>query len=288
MKFTFIERNRHAHPVRVMCAVLDVSASGYYRWRGRPASPRQHEDRRLSIEIRSVFRASRETYGRPRVHRELRDRGIRCGPARVARLMRQDGLRAKKARRFRQTTRAASSRPTAPNVLNRVFTVTAPNTAWVGDITYLWTEAGWLYLAVVLDLYSRRVVGWATSERLTDSLAHAALQRALTERHVGTDLVHHTDRGSQYTSASYQRLLLAHRLTVSMSRKGNCWDNAVVESFFATLKVELGDRFPSRALAHDALFEYIEIFYNRSRMHSSIGFISPAEAEARFDNEAAA
>jgi transposase InsO family protein len=133
-----------------------------------------------------------------------------------------------------------------------------------------------------------RVVGWATSERLTDSLAHAALQRALTERHVGTDLVHHTDQGSQYTSASYQRLMRAHGLTVSMSRKGDCWDNAVVESFFATLKVELGDRFPSRALAHDALFEYIEIFYNRARMHSSIGFISPAEAEARFDNEAAA
>jgi transposase InsO family protein len=288
MKFAFIERNRQAHPIRVMCTVLEVSASGYYRWRQQPVSDRQREDRRLRVEIGSIFRASRQTYGRPRMHRALRDRGIRCGQARVVRLMRHDGLRAKKARRFRQTTRAAASRPTAPNVLDRGFTVAAPNIAWAGDITYLWTEQGWLYLAVMLDLYSRRVIGWATAERLTESLAHAALQRALAERHVGTELVHHTDRGSQYTSASYQRLLRTHGLTVSMSRKGNCWDNAVVESFFATLKVELGERFPSRALAHDALFEYIEIFYNRARMHSSIGFISPAEAEARFENEAAA
>jgi len=166
--------------------------------------------------------------------------------------------------------------------------VAAPNTAWVGDITYLWTDEGWLYLAVILDLYSRRVIGWATGERLTEGLAHAALQRALSERSIGKGLIHHSDRGSQYTSVDYQRLLQAHGLVVSMSRKGNCWDNAVVESFFATLKVELGDRFPSRALAHDALFEYIEIFYNRARMHASLGFISPAEAEARFENETAA
>jgi putative transposase len=288
MRFVFIERHRRAYPVRVMCAVLDVSASGYYRWRQRPESVRQRDDRRLRTEIRAIFRASRQTYGRPRVHEALRALGIPCGPMRVRRLMRQEGLRAKKGRRFRQTTQAAASRPTAPNVLNREFNVAAPNTAWVGDITYLWTEEGWLYLAVILDLYSRRVIGWATGERLTEGLAHAALQRALSERSIGKNVIHHTDRGSQYTSAGYRRLLQAHGLIVSMSRKGNCWDNAVVESFFATLKVELGDRFPSRALAHDALFEYIEIFYNRTRMHASIGFISPAEAEARFDHEAAA
>lgn len=166
MKFAFIEANREVYPIRIMCTVLDVSASGYYRCRQRPVSGRDRENRRLSVEICAVFRASRETYGRPRVQRALRAQGIRCGQARVARLMRQHGLRAKKARRFRQTTRAASSHAKAPNVLNRVFTAEVPNTVWVGDITYLWTDEGWLYLAVVLDLYSRRVVGWATSSRL--------------------------------------------------------------------------------------------------------------------------
>jgi transposase InsO family protein len=288
MKFAFIEQHHLVHPVRVMCAALDVSPSGYYRWRQRPVSERERENRRLGVEIRAAFRASRETYGRPRMHREHRGRGIRCGQARIGRLMRRHGLRAKKARRFRQTTRAVASHAKAPNVLNRVFTAAAPNRAWVGDITYVWTEEGWLYLAVVLDLYSRRVVGWATSTRLTEALARAALQRALSERHLGKDLIHHSDRGSQYTSTSYQRLLRRHGLKVSMSRKGNCWDNAVVESFFATLKVELGERFASRDVATAALFDYIEIFYNRKRMHSSIGFISPAEAEARFSNEAAA
>jgi transposase InsO family protein len=288
MKFGFIEANRHVYPVRLMCVALDVSASGYYRWRQKPVSVREHENRRLGAEVRAVFRASREAYGRPRIYRELRKRGIRCGQARVARLMRRHGLRPKKARQFRQTTCAAASHEQAPNVLNRVFNAVAPNTAWVGDITYLWTEEGWLYLAVVLDLFSRRVVGWATHTRLTGALAHAALQRALTERHVGTGLIHHTDRGSQYTSTSYQRVVREHGLTVSMSRTGNCWDNAVAESFFATLKVELGERFTSRNVATAALFEYIEVFYNRKRMHSSLGFISPAEAEARFATEAGA
>lgn len=288
MKFAFIEENHQAHPVRIMCVALDVSPSGYYRWRQRPVSTRERENRRLGAEVRAVFGASRETYGRERIQRELRARGIRCGETRVARLMRQHGLRAKKARRFRQTTRVAASHVQVPNVLNRAFSAEAPNTAWVGDITYLWTEEGWLYLAVMVDLYSRRVVGWATSRRLTDALAQAALQRALTERRIGSELIHHTDRGSQYTSRSYQQLIRQHGLTVSMSRKGNCWDNAVVESFFATLKVELGERFASRGVATAALFEYIEVFYNRKRMHSSIGFISPAEAETRFVNEAAA
>lgn len=257
MKFSFIEQHHLVHPLRVMCVVLDVSASGSSRWRQRPASKQERENRRLGAEIPAVFRASRETYGRPRMQREPRGRGIRCGQARIARRMRQHGLRAKKARRFRQTTRAVASRAK-------------------------------LYLAVVLDLYSRRVVGWATSSRLTDALAHAALQRALTERRVGNQLIHHSDRGSQYTSRSYQRLLEQHGLTVSMSRKGNCWDNAVVEGFFATLKVELGERFASRRVASTALFDYIEVFSNRRRMHSSIGFISPAEAEAGFVEEAAA
>lgn len=288
MKFIFIDANRGVYPVRVMCAVLDVSASGYYMWRQRPVCESARKNRLLSVEITSIFRASRETYGRCRVHRELRERGIRCGQARVARLMRVNELRAKKARLIRQTTRAAASHEKAPNVLDRNFTAAAPNTAWVGDITYLWTDEGWLYLAVVLDLYSRRVVGWTTSSRLTDTLTCTALQRALTERRISTKAIHHSDRGSQYTSRAYQHLLAEHHLTVSMSRKGNCWDNAVAESFFATLKVELGERFVSREIARSALIDYIEVFYNRTRKHSSIGFISPAEAEARFDRHAAA
>ena len=182
---------------------------------------------------------------------------------------------------------AAQAHEKAPNVLNRAFAVDAPDRAWAGDITYLWTTEGWLYLAVVLDLYSRRVVGWAVSERLKEELALAALERALRERRACKGLIHHSDRGCQYTSARYQRLVQRGGLTASMSRPGDCWDNAVVESFFATLKVELGDAFSSRWAARLALFDYIEIFYNRQRMHSSLGFVSPAEAETRFWKAAA-
>jgi putative transposase len=271
----------------MMCAALEVSRSGYYAWRGRLESRRSREDRRLMVAIRSVFRSARETYGSIRIHRALRTEGIEVGRKRVVRLMRSSRLVAKKARRFRRTTHAAEAHEKAPNVLNRDFAVAAPNRAWAGDITYLWTEEGWLYLAVVLDLYSRRVVGWAVSERLTQALAAAALTRALSERRVGEGLIHHSDRGCQYTSTGYQRLLRHAGLTASMSRSGDCWDNAVVESFFATLKTELGDTFCSRRAAELALFDYIEIFYNRQRLHSSLGFVSPTEAEARYSRAVA-
>jgi len=287
MRYGFIDAHRGEHGVGVMCAALEVSRSGYYAWRGRPESGRRREDRRLEVEIRSVFRSHREAYGSPRMHRALREQGISIGRKRVVRLMRSSGLVAKKARRFRRTTQAAQAHEKAPNVLNRAFAVDAPDRAWAGDITYLWTTEGWLYLAVVLDLYSRRVVGWAVSERLKEELALAALERALRERRACKGLIHHSDRGCQYTSARYQRLVQRGGLTASMSRPGDCWDNAVVESFFATLKVELGDTFSSRWAARLALFDYIEIFYNRQRMHSSLGFVSPAEAETRFWEAAA-
>lgn len=276
------------YPVLVMCDVLEVSSSGYYAWRGRPESRRSREDRELKAIIRSVFEESRQTYGSPRVLDELRDQGIRCGRKRVARLMKEDKLVPKKARRFRRTTIAEPDHPKAPNVLGREFTVDAPDTAWVGDITYLWTQEGWLYLAVLLDLFSRRVVGWSVRPHLGQELAIAALDRALFERGVPEGLLHHSDRGCQYTSNDYQKKLKGNHLTVSMSGKGDCWDNAVAESFFATLKVELGDSFSSRQAAHEALFDYIEVFYNRQRRHTSIGSISPTEAEARFFNRTVA
>ena len=277
-----IEQHRDRYPVAVMCDAMEVSPSGYYAWRSRPESARRREDRRLKVMIRSVFKESRETYGSPRIHDELRDQGIRCGRKRVARLLNEEGLRPKKARRFRRTTIAAAEHPKAKNVLDRKFSVESPDAAWVGDITYLWTREGWLYLAVILDLFSRRVIGWAVSSSLSQELATNALRRALFERAPAPGLLHHSDRGSQYTSSRYQQLLDNNGVTASMSRKGNCWDNAVAESFFATLKVELGDTFSSRRAAHLALADYIEVFYNRKRRHTAIGGLSPVEAETQF------
>jgi putative transposase len=288
MTYAFIATQQGAYPLRRLCQALSVSPSGYYAWRGRPLSRRQREDRRLKVAMRAAFRRSRQAYGSPRLQEALATQGLFCSRKRVARLMREEGLVPKKVRQARRTTHSIGTHPKAPNLLNRQFTVRAPDTVWAGDITYLWTDEGWLYLAVVLDLYSRRVVGWSISDRLTQELAIAALQRALSERHVDEDLLHHSDRGSQYTSEAYQRLLRARGLRVSMSRSGDCWDNAVVESFFATLKTELGERFPSRSAAHLQLFDYIEVFYNRQRLHSSLGYLTPVQIEARFAREAAA
>jgi transposase InsO family protein len=222
------------------------------------------------------------------MHDELQDQGIRCGRKRVARLMKEERLRPKKARRFRRTTVASEAHPKAPNLLDRQFQVSSPDTAWAGDITYLWTTEGWLYLAVLLDLYSRRVVGWALSTSLSQELVTTALDRALFERDPEAGLLHHSDRGGQYTSHAYRKRLEDKGLVVSMSRKGDCWDNAVVESFFATLKTELGDAFSSRKAARAALFDYIEIFYNRQRRHTSIGGLNPVAAERQFAMKAAA
>ena len=268
-----------------MCRVLAVSTSGYYDWRGRAESRRQKEHRRLVVEIKAIHKESRQSYGSPRIHDELKDRGRRCGRKRVARLMRLHGLRAKQTRRFKATTDSKHTLPVAENVLSRQFTVSAPDVAWSADITYIPTRQGWLYLAVVIDLFSRRVVGWSMHKRLKRRLVLDALKMALRGRSPGPGLIHHSDRGSQYASGDYQALLAAQQMVCSMSRRGNCWDNAPVESFFSTLKRELVHhrRYQTRAEARADIFEYIEVWYNRRRRHSSLGYQSPAQYEAIFD-----
>ena len=266
-----------------MCQVLDVSLSGYYAWLHRPESQRSREDRRLLIETRAIHRQSRRRYGSPRVYRELRGRGRVCGRHRVARLMRQDGLEGTFRRKFRVTTDSQHRWPVAANHLARRFSVSRPDRVWAGDITYIRTREGWLYLAVLLDLCSRRIVGWAMSPRLTRRLPQAALEMAVGRRRPQTPIVHHSDRGSQYASADYRRALSEEGFVVSMSRRGDCYDNAPVESFFATLKKELvaGEVFYTREQARREIVDYIESFYNSWRRHSALGYLSPAEFEEK-------
>jgi putative transposase len=267
--------------VQSMCRALEASRSGYYRWRQLPESSRAREDRRLLVLIRTVYQQSQGRYGSPRVYEKLKQQGTFCGKRRVERLMRGDGLRARRRRCFRVTTRSIASHPPAPNHLNRQFSVLQLNTVWVGDMTYLWTQEGWLYLAVLLDLCSRRIVGWASSDRITRELALSALNMAVQQRRPFPGLLHHSDRGSQYTCLDYQAELARHGLQVSMSRRGDCYDNAVAESFFSTLKAELKGygHHETRRQAQTELFEYLEVFYNRQRLHSSLGYQSPAEFE---------
>ena len=283
MRFAFVEDHRGEFDLRVMLRVLEVSKSGYFDWRrGRQLrAARADQDSSLTEKIRAVHRRSKGRYGAPRVHAELREDGTRVSRKRVARLMRQAELRGKGKRKHRATTRSKTSRPVAENVLDRKFTVERPDTVWASDLTYLWTLEGWLYLAVVLDLYSRRVVGWAMGERLTEDLALNALEMALVTRKPAPGLLHHSDRGSQYTGLVYQRRLKEAGAISSMSRKGDCWDNAVVESFFATLKTEgvAGNLYRTRDEARAAVFEFVEVFYNRRRRHSSLGYLCPARFE---------
>lgn len=281
MKYTFIEAERAYFPVSLLCSVLSVSRSGFYAWKQRPTARRMAQDAVLGATVVAIHRASRRTYGSPRIHAELRAQGVRVSRKRIARLMRDRGLAGRTRRRFRHAAAEVSTVPPASNVLERQFERPTPNQAWVGDITYIWTAEGWLYLAALLDLHSRRVVGWAMSERIDRALALSALEMALGRRNPEPGLVHHSDRGSQYTSNDYRQALEKHGLVCSMSRKGNCWDNAVAESFFATLKNELLPErpFPTRAAARCAIFDYIEIFYNRQRRHSTIGYLTPAGFE---------
>jgi putative transposase len=283
MRYRAIQEHDRRYPIRLMCRALAVSAAGYYAWRTRPESARVVSARTVLSAIRVIHRESRETYGSPRIWDALVKQGHHIGEHRVARLMRQDGLRAKTVRKWRATTQSNHRWPVAENTLNRQFTVAAPNRVWAGDITYVWTTEGWLYLAVLLDLYSRRVIGWAMGQRLTVELAEQALTMALANRPLQAGLLHHSDRGSQYAATRYQQALTTHGVTVSMSRKGNCWDNACVESFFGTLKRELvyHRRYATRDEAKQDLFEYIEVFYNRQRRHSTLGYDTPAEYEAR-------
>ncbi len=273
---------RCEYPVRMMSRLLAVSPSGYYEWRGRPPSARAQSARRLVAEMRTIHQESDGTYGSPRMRTELQARGYDVGRHRVARLMRQARLRGSIKKRYRVLSGRRAIGPVARNVLNREFRPQGPNQAWAGDITYVRTDEGWLYLAVVLDLYSRRIVGWSMQARIGQDLVMAALSMALWQRQPRPGLLHHSDRGSQYTSEAFQRLLVDHGIQCSMSGQGNCFDNACVESFFATLKRERVYRrcYRSRAEARADLFDYIEVFYNRQRRHSLLGQRSPAEYES--------
>ena len=281
MRFQLIDAAKKDFPVARLCQVLEVSQSGYFAWRSRPASPRQCEDLVLLAHIRSAFARSNGTYGSPRLTRELQDEGLPVGRRRTARLMRENGLKARQKRRFKRTTDSHHAFPVAPNLLDQDFSATRPNEKWAADLSYVWTSEGWLYLAVILDLFARRVVGWAVSDRLHQELALKALRKALAIRRPSAGLIHHADRGSQYCSTAYQAELKKHGIQISMSGKGNCFDNAVVESFFKSLKSELVWRtiFQTRAEAKDAIGRYIDGFYNPVRRHSTLDYVSPVQFE---------
>lgn len=270
------------YPLRLMCRVLQVSPAGFYAWQRRAPSARQEQDTRLGVAIAAAHRRSRRRYGSPRIHEDLRDSGARVGRKRVARLMRAAGLAGTPRRRFRVTTQADERHAPAPNWLGRQFTVPQPNQVWATDVTYLRTAQGWLYLAVILDLASRRLVGWALAPRLDRHLVLTALHQALVTRRPGAGLLHHSDRGHTYTCHEYQAALATAGITVSMSRRGDCWDNAVVESFFATLKRELvsQEHWSTREQAHHAVRDYLA-WYNQQRRHSALGYLSPVAFEAR-------
>lgn len=268
-----------------MCKALHVSRQGYYRWKAR-ASQREVRARsqdELRTKIRMAHAESRRTYGRIRIKRELDAQGVIVSQKRIGILMREEGLHAKARRKFKVTTDSKHNRPVAPNLLARDFNAQSPNQKWAGDITYIWTQEGWLYLAVVLDLFSRKVVGWSLGSTMTSELVCSALSMAVSARGSSADTLCHCDRGSQYASAIFQELLTSHGFRSSMSRKGNCWDNAVVESFFHSMKVEaiFGDTFKTRDQARVAVFDWIECFYNVKRRHSSLGYVSPAEFELK-------
>jgi transposase InsO family protein len=280
MRFVLIDEAKEEFPVHRLCRVLGVSQSGYFAWKGRPACRRQHEDMVLLAHVRSAFTLSNGTYGSPRMTRELQDSGLAVG-RRTARLMRENGLRARQKRRFRRTTDSHHSWPIAPNLLDQDFSTQGPNQKWGSDISYIWTREGWLYLAVVVDLFARRVVGWAVADRLHRELALTALRKALIMRRPAPGLIHHADRGSQYCSTDYQAELRKHGILISMSGKGNCYDNSMVETFFKTLKSELVWRtmFETRRDAEQAIGRYIDGFYNPVRRHSALDFTSPAQFE---------
>ena len=284
MKYAFLQEHLTAYPVKVCCRVLGVSRAGYYAWRDRPVSPRARRREELTGKIRRVHEENRRVYGSPRVHRVLQAQGEQVCENTVARVMQTQQIRAQSKQKFvPRTTDSDHDQPVAPNLLDRQFAAAAPNQKWVVDLTYIPTDEGWLYLAGVLDLASRRLVGWAMAEHMQTDLVMAALRMALLHRRPPAGLLHHSDRGVQYASADYVHLLRTHQMEVSMSGQGDCWDNAAMESFWATLKTELvyREHYATRAQAQQSIFEYIEVFYNRQRLHSALGYLSPAAFEAR-------
>jgi putative transposase len=283
MKYQAIEACKAEFPVSRLCAVLNIAESGYYAWLNQAPSTRKQENRELQQSICTIWKQYRGVYGAPRIHAELQERGISTGHNRVARLMREAGIQGKTTRRRRpHTTQSDPTHPVAANVLDRQFTATRPNEVWLTDITYIDTAEGFLYLAAVMDLYSRQIVGMAMADHLRTDLVESALDMALTQRRPPRNVLHHSDRGSQYTSLDYQNRLSASYMTVSMSRVGNCWDNAPMESFWATLKRECADIvFASHSQARVELFSYIMGFYNRQRRHSTLDYVSPCTFESQ-------
>jgi transposase InsO family protein len=283
VKYAFIQEHLTDCPVAACCAALAVSRAGYYAWRDRPVSPRARRREELTVKIQHVHEANRRVYGSPRVYRALQAQGEKVCENTVARVMQTQQIRAQSKQKFvPRTTDSDHDQPVAPNLLARQFAAAAPNTKWVVDLTYIPTDEGWLYLAGVLDLGSRRIVGWAMAAHMRTELVSEALRMALLHRRPEAGLLHHSDRGVQYASADYVGLLRTHQMEVSMSGQGDCWDNAAMESFWATLKTELvyREHYTTRAQAQQSIFEYIEVFYNRQRLHSALGYRSPAAFEA--------
>lgn len=281
MKYQFIAEYQHEYPITVMCRVLEVSVSGYYAWRKRAPSEHSREDAQLAEKVKTAFQANRGVYGSPRVHAELHAQGIHCARKRVARLMREQELFAKRPRHRTITTKSEPGAQVAPNLLQRDFSADQPDRKWVADTTYIWTTEGWLFLAVVLDLFSRMVVGWSMSAIQDATLVAQALHMAVARRRPQAGLLHHSDRGSTYTSESYQALLQQEGMRASMSRTADCYDNAAMESFFHSFKGECidGQSFQTRAQARSSIFDYIECFYNRTRRHSTLHYMSPFQYE---------
>jgi putative transposase len=290
MKFAFIHAEKAYFPIAPMCRLFGVTRQGYYAYAGRPPPEQRPAEVALRSEISRIHKESRGTYGSPRTLASLRAAGFPASKRRVERTMRGLGLQGRQRRRFRTTTKSNPAHPVAPNLLSRQFSATRPNERWVTDITYIWTDEGWCYLAAILDLFSRRIVGWALDATLNTSLPLRALDAAISRRAPRAGLQHHSDRGCQYTSQDYRKALSDLGIEVSMSRKGNCWDNAVAESFFATLKVEMIYRksWTSRIELRAAVFDYIEVFYNRQRLHSTLGYKTPNQLEAEYAAQAAA
>lgn len=283
MTYEFIHSNRFEFSVEEMCRVLAVSRSGYYGWTQRGESRKSKEDEVLTIVIKWLFEKHKKRYGAPRIAKDLRDEGILCGRHRTARIMRENGLKARAKKKFKVTTDSWHKLPIAPNLLNQDFKVNRPNQVWVSDITYIWTREGWMYLCTIIDLYSRKVVGWAMNKRMTKEFVIRALDQAYYRRRPGKGLIFHSDRGSQYASHAFRKRLAQYGMIQSMSGKGNCYDNAVAESFFRTLKTELiyEEVYLTREQAKQSIFEYIEVYYNRIRRHSFIDYFSPDAFERR-------
>lgn len=281
MKYPFIHSQRGLHSLRMLCRVMKVATSGYYAWRKRERCTRDYENQRLLVEIKAIHKGSEKNYGSPRIYHALRKKGLSCSENRIARIMRDNGIRAKTTKKFKVTTDSKHTMPVAENLLDREFEAKHPNAVWTSDISFVWTREGWMYLAVVLDLFSRRIVGWALDKRMKKQLVIDALMMAIGRRRPPPGLLCHSDRGSQYASNDYQKLLKKHGFIGSMSRKGDCWDNAPTESFFSSLKRErvYHKTYRTRLEARTDIFNYIECWYNPYRLHSTLGYQSPAEFE---------